>query len=159
MSSHRILKPCSGKLDCGCIFGSIEIEVTRDNHRAFGILPHCVKDYFPNLRDPQVIVAAALKMKVVDYDLAPRDAYLGYQSDSSSEPLLKWLHARQKPARLPEIRLLRKPDQAWFRNRPLRESDLPMVSGRILRTLHKLLKLSSEHIVHLQLPRDLFGDV
>ena len=112
-----------------------------------------------SLRNSQIIVCAAFQMKVVGHKLASGNIDLGNQSYSSSDSFLKWLDPRKKPAGLPEIRLPREPDQTWFRNGPFRESSLPMVRGRIFGSLHKLLELPAEDVVHLQLPGNLFGNI
>src|ERR1700745_166894 len=84
---------------------------------------------------------------------------LGDERDSPPEPFLKRLDPRKKPARLPEVRLSREADQARFRNGPPRESSLSVICRRIFGSLHKLLELSTEDVVHLQLPGNLFGDI
>ena len=57
------------------------------------------------------------------------------------------------------MRLPGKANEARVRYRPPREDRLPMVCGRRFGSLDKFLKLAPEHVIHLQLPSNLFGDV
>jgi len=87
------------------IFGSIQIEVTRNNYGRRGILTCGIPQDLVDLGETQFIISPAFHMKVVGKKLAACNIDLGYQCDSSSKPLLEWLNPRQEPARLPKVRL------------------------------------------------------
>src|SRR5579863_3132258 len=76
--------------------------------------PATILQYFCELKEANTIASSALQVQVVHHEGHRQRIDLGYEGNAATEPLLKRLHAWQKPPRAPEFRLAAKPDYAWI---------------------------------------------
>ncbi len=77
--------------------------------------------YVIELSEAEVIVSAALKMQVVGENRDSCNVDFSSERDPASKAFLKCCQLGLKPARLPELRLLLKVDDARIGNSPFRK--------------------------------------